>query len=127
MEKALARALSIETAATLAGIPRKVLNTWIRFGRAGRPEFVPFVEMIDRANAELDDALMGTIHRKAFEEENLNALMWIYKQRCEKRAQMQQDKELAAEAAVEEAFGDNAVAATEEELEAAERRVMERH
>lgn len=109
--------LHVETAAVLSGIPTKLVTKWIELGRAGRPDFVPFVDMIDRANAELSLKVMEPVRAAAFEEGNLAALQWIYKVRLQQREQHVQKKWLELEdqhdAQVEPELSDDDVAAAE--------------
>lgn len=126
----------IETAAALAGIPKKVLTTWIQLGRAGRAEFVPFVEMIDKANSELAEALIAPIKKAALEDGNIRAAQWLYQVRCKRREDRYTDRLLAAEEAAEDAFlehtvgaelSDDDVAAAEARLEASQVSAEEKH
>lgn len=80
LKKELRRCLFIEHAASLAGIPKRVLNEWILRGRAGHPDYVPFTDMLDDQLAELSTALVSPIVQAA-QGGNLQASMWLYNQR----------------------------------------------
>lgn len=125
MRERLLQCQFVETAAALAGIPKKILTTWIQLGRAGRQEFVPFVEMIDKANAELAEALITPIKKAALEEGNVRAAQWLYQVRCKRREDRYMDRLIAAEEAAEDAFLEHSVgdALSEEDVAAAEARL----
>ena len=125
MRKRLAQCQFIETAAALVGIPKKVLTVWIQLGRAGRPEFVPFVEMVDQASSELAQALIEPIKRAALEDGDIKAAQWLYNIRCKDREQRYNARLAKIEEAAEDAFVELAVGAgeSEEDIAAAEARV----
>lgn len=124
MQQYIKSCLHIETAAVLSGIPSKIVNKWIELGRKGRVDFVPFVDMIDRANAELSQKVMAPVTAAAFEEGNLQALQWIYKVRLQQREQHVQKKWLEledqADAPIEAELSDEDVAAAEARAMAAQ-------
>lgn len=80
LRRRLQQCIFIEHAAALAGIPRKVLTEWILQGRAGHPDFVSFVDMLDTQLAELSDALVSPIVEAA-KSGNLKASMWLFDHR----------------------------------------------
>jgi hypothetical protein len=80
LKERLKQCVFLEHAAALAGVPRRVLQEWILRGRAGDPNFVPFVDMIDLQLAELSDSLTSPIVDAA-RTGNLQASMWLYAQR----------------------------------------------
>jgi hypothetical protein len=121
MQQYIKSCLHIETAAVLSGIPTKLVNKWIELGRKGRPDFVPFVDMIDRANAELSQKVMAPVTAAAFEEGNLQALQWIYKVRLAQREQHLQKKWLDIE---DQADAPSEPELSEEDVEAAEARAL---
>lgn len=88
----LRQCIFVEHAAALAGIPRRVLSEWMLQGRAGHPDFVPFVELIDEQLAELSDALVSPIVEAA-KSGNIKATMWLFDRRVkpyEERAMQKQ-------------------------------------
>ena len=97
METYIQSCLHLETAAVLSGITSKMTTKWIELGRAGHPEFVAFVDMIDKANAQLSHRIMQPMTKAAFEDGNIQALQWIYKVRLAQREQHLQKKWLELE------------------------------
>jgi phosphoribosylaminoimidazole-succinocarboxamide synthase len=126
MRQRLLQCQFVETAAALSGIPKKILTTWIQLGRAGRAEFVPFVEMIDKANSELAEALITPIKKAALEDGNLKAAQWLYQIRCKQREDAYNKRLIAAEEAAEDAFIEATIgtAESEEDIAAAEARAL---
>lgn len=121
MRQFIKSCLHVETAATLSGIPTKMVTKWIELGRKGRADFVPFVDMIDRANAELSQRVMQPVQTAAFEDGNLQALQWIYKVRLAQREQHLQKKWLDLEDQADVAVEPEVV---EEDVAAAEARAL---
>lgn len=80
LKKRLQQCIFVEHAAALAGIPKRVLNEWILQGRAGHPDFVPFVEMLDSQLAELSETLVSPVVEAA-KSGNLKASMWLFDHR----------------------------------------------
>lgn len=80
LKERLRQCLFIEHAAALAGIPKRVLTEWILRGRAGDPQFVPFVEMLDQQLAELSDDILTPIVEAA-KHGSVKASMWLYDHR----------------------------------------------
>jgi hypothetical protein len=91
----------LEHAAALSGIPRRVLNAWIEQGRAGQPDFQPFVDLIDQQLAELADELVSPIVEAA-RGGNLKASMWIYDHRIKPYEDRALKKQFEAEDRFEE-------------------------
>lgn len=98
----LGRMLFVEHAAALAGIPRRVLRYWIENGRAGHPDFVEFVELLDNQLAELSDALLTPIVAAAADG-NLAASQWLYQQRVKPFEDHAIKRQLKREDEIEEA------------------------
>jgi hypothetical protein len=82
--EALKHCMTLEIAATQCKIPQKTLLEWIKYGRRGAVEYMPFVDMIDEENAELSGTVLSFLYRAAFTEANLDAVKFIYKHRLQK-------------------------------------------
>ena len=112
-----------EFAAVNCGIPRALLLQWVKLGRAGHPDFVPLVDMMDKANSRLANELVSPIVAAA-KDGNLQAIQWLYKVRVEPQVK-RFEKQLAD---LEDAADHNAVEIgienDEEDAAAAEARVL---
>lgn len=123
MREKLQRCAFIETAASMAGIPKKHLLSWIERGRAGDPEYSPFVDMIDEENAKLSAMIWENVYRESVERQNFTATQFIFKHRLEHHEKRLQEKIDKIEDRLEEEVAAGAVPLSEEELTAMEERV----
>jgi hypothetical protein len=87
----------VEHAAALSGIPRRVLSEWMLQGRAGHPDFVAFVELLDEQLAELSEALVSPVVEAA-KSGNLKATMWLF----DRRVKPYEDRALAKQFELED-------------------------
>jgi len=71
---------TLEVAAMNVGISRPALYQMIKLGRAGDPDYQPFVSAVDKTIAEIADSLLEPI-RAAAKEGNVKALQFLYKER----------------------------------------------
>jgi hypothetical protein len=117
----LRKCLFVEHAAILAGIPARSLTKWIVLGRQGNKDFIEFVDLIDRIGAEHADRLLSMVVQ-AVDDGDVKSAQWLYKQKFSQRETALQKKWIELE---EIAEGDSSGApAAEEDLEAAERRLL---
>jgi hypothetical protein len=84
MRMRLQKCDSLETAAAVVGIPRKHLLAWIEAGRRGEPDYVAFVDMIDRENANLSKQILERVYEEAFDNRNFTALKFLYDNRLKR-------------------------------------------
>jgi hypothetical protein len=119
-EKNLKRSLFVEHAAILAGIPSKSLTKWIILGRQGHKDFLEFVDIIDSVGARQADDLLSMVNL-AIQDGDLKAAQWLYKTRFQQREVALTKKWIDLEEIVE---SEPAAPAAEEDLEAAERRLL---
>ncbi len=96
----------LEHACLLAGVPLRVLNRWIEFGRANVPGYVEFTDVIDRSNAELGDKLSKVV-LNAIEDGDLNALKWLYERRLGASEKHAQERWLEVQDQAEEKQAEN--------------------
>ena len=101
LKSRLRQCIFVEHAAALAGIPRRVLTEWILQGRAGHPDFVDFVDMLDTQLAELSDSLVSPIVEAA-KTGNLQASMWLFNQRVKPYEERALKRQFAREDEIEE-------------------------
>jgi len=66
-------------------------------GRAGHPDFVPFVDLLDEQLAELSDALVSPVVEAA-KGGNLKATMWLF----DRRVKPYEDRALAKQFELED-------------------------
>lgn len=110
-----------ETASARIGIPVKVFQSWLYHGGQGKPGYVEFAEAMDAALVEFQCELLDLISQSAFEKKNVSAAQWLYMQRFGRKEQALIDAQAKAEQ-MGEAFRKQA--ATEDELAAAEERLL---
>lgn len=96
----LKRGLSLEYAASLAGISRRKLADWIVAGRTGRRGFVEFTDAVDRHLAEFSARLMEPIMAAA-EAGDVKAAIFLHKERIKPYEDRFLQKQFAAEDAIE--------------------------
>lgn len=113
---------TIDTAAALAGVPRRHLLYWIEQGRLGETGFVPFVNMLDDQHTKLSQFVLEDIYARAFKDRDLAAIQFLYKHRLQKQAESFQQKVMELEDKIESeaALGTGNVLSADElaELEA---------
>lgn len=114
---------SPEFAAVNCGIPRKLLLQWVTLGRAGHADFVPLVDMMDRANSRLANELVSPILAAA-REGNLQAIQWLWKVRVDPQVKRFEKKLSEIEDAADANAIDMGVDQPEEDVAAAEARVL---
>jgi len=96
----LKRGLSLEYAAALANVNRRVLADWIVAGRQGQRGFVEFTDAIDRHLAEFSAKLMEPIMAAA-EAGDIKAAIFLLKERIKPYEDRFLAKQFAAEDAIE--------------------------
>jgi hypothetical protein len=119
-EDGLKKCLFVEHAAILAGIPTRSLTKWIVLGRQGHRDFVAFVDLIDRISATQAEKILDMI-QVSINDGNLDSAKWMYKQKFAQREVALTKKWIDLEEIVE---SEPAAPAAEEDLEAAERRLL---
>lgn len=116
----LKRALHIEHAAVLAGIPTKSLTKWLQLGRSGHKDFVEFVDIVDKVSATHASALIDMV-TQAVSDGDVKAAQWLYKQRYDQREKKLTEKWLELEEMIE---GSGESAPADEDVAAAEARLL---
>lgn len=119
----LQRCDSLEVAAACAGVPRKHLIAWIECARRGDPEYVEFIDMVDKEQASLSSTILERIYEEAFENKNFAALTFLYNNRLKRHEERMAKKieEIEDRIEAEEAAGPTKL--SEEELQALEDKV----
>lgn len=115
------RSLHVEHAAVLAGIPSKVLTTWIKLGRAGHRDFVEFVDIIDKACTYRAAELLDSIAQAASDGDVASA-RWLYTTLHGTRQKKLDERWLQLEEQLDDAS--SVGAPTEDDLAAAEARLL---
>lgn len=125
MQERLEGAESVEFAALNVGIPTKTLREWMKLGRLGKPEFVPFVDMIDKSTAMLAKNLLDVM-MTAVREGNLSAIQWLYKVRIAPFETRALQKQFEMEDRIEDAEASVSIEneVSEADIAAAEARAM---
>lgn len=123
LQSNLQKCIYLESAALLAGIPRRTLLDWIRLGRKGHPEYTGVVDMIDMENAVLSQKVLDPIVQQAFEGENMQALMFLYKARLQDSEKRFNTKLAAIEDEAEESVLEES-GLSEDDIKAVEERAL---
>lgn len=124
----LKNALFIEMAAVLSKISPADLLEWFRRALAGDPDFTPVLDMYLEETALLAKAVMAPIHKKAFEDHDMEALKFIYNNRIKRHESRFLDKleRVEDERTKALAEGSSGFSLTPEQVAEAERRQLAR-
>lgn len=120
----LSRGALPDTALARAGVPRTLFNRWLRAGAEGLEPYAAFTARVEQALVMFECRLLEFVADNA--NKNLTAATWLFNLRFAPKYKKAADQEAGLEANTPMSLSaSQSKEASEEEIEAAERRQLE--